>query len=106
MTGPGEPLRPPGPEELAVDLPALPSDLVRVDAALRESVQSPDPFLAEVATHLIGAGGKRLRPTAPTRARPPTPAPGAAAGGAGPGRPPADPRPQPVPHLHDHRIRF
>src|SRR6478752_7251988 len=63
MTGPGEPLRPPGPDELAVDLPALPNDLVRVDAALRESVQTPDPFLAEVATHLIGAGGKRLRPT-------------------------------------------
>jgi heptaprenyl diphosphate synthase len=48
---------------LAVDLPALPDDLLRVDAALRESVQTPDPFLAEVATHLIGAGGKRLRPT-------------------------------------------
>jgi heptaprenyl diphosphate synthase len=48
---------------LARDLPALPDDLVRVDAALRESVQTPDPFLAEVATHLIGAGGKRLRPT-------------------------------------------
>jgi len=63
MTGPGAPLRPPGPEELATDLPALPDDLVRVDAALRESVQTPDPFLAEVATHLIGAGGKRLRPT-------------------------------------------
>jgi heptaprenyl diphosphate synthase len=63
MTGPAEPLRPPGPAELAVDLPALPDDLVRVDAALRESVQTPDPFLAEVATHLIGAGGKRLRPT-------------------------------------------
>ena len=63
MTGPGEPLRPPGPAELADDLPALPDDLVRVDAALRESVQTPDPFLAEVATHLIGAGGKRLRPT-------------------------------------------
>jgi heptaprenyl diphosphate synthase len=63
MTGPGEPLRPPGPAELAGDLPALPDDLVRVDVALRESVQTPDPFLAEVATHLIGAGGKRLRPT-------------------------------------------
>jgi heptaprenyl diphosphate synthase len=48
---------------LAADLPALPDDLVRVDAALRDSVQTPDPFLAEVATHLIGAGGKRLRPT-------------------------------------------
>jgi geranylgeranyl pyrophosphate synthase len=63
MTGPGEPLRPPGPAELAGDLPALPDDLARVEAALRESVQTPDPFLAEVATHLIGAGGKRLRPT-------------------------------------------
>jgi heptaprenyl diphosphate synthase len=63
MTGPVEPLRPPGPEELARDLPALPDDLVRVDHALHESVQTPDPFLAEVATHLIAAGGKRLRPT-------------------------------------------
>jgi heptaprenyl diphosphate synthase len=63
MTGPVEPLRPPGPAELAGDLPALPDDLVRVDSALRVSVQTPDPFLAEVATHLIGAGGKRLRPT-------------------------------------------
>jgi heptaprenyl diphosphate synthase len=63
MTGPGEPLRPPGPAELAGDLPALADDLLRVDSALRESVQTPDPFLAEVATHLIGAGGKRLRPT-------------------------------------------
>jgi heptaprenyl diphosphate synthase len=63
MTGPVEPLRPPGPAELAVDLPSLPDDLARVDTALRESVQTPDPFLAEVATHLIGAGGKRLRPT-------------------------------------------
>src|SRR5207302_6804723 len=29
----------------------------------RESVRTSDPFLAEVANHLIGAGGKRLRPT-------------------------------------------
>jgi heptaprenyl diphosphate synthase len=63
MTGPGVPLRPPDPADLVHDLPALPDDLVRVDTALRESVQTPDPFLAEVATHLIGAGGKRLRPT-------------------------------------------
>jgi heptaprenyl diphosphate synthase len=63
MTGPAEPLRPPGPAELASDLPALPEDLARVDLSLRESVQTPDPFLAEVATHLIAAGGKRLRPT-------------------------------------------
>jgi heptaprenyl diphosphate synthase len=63
MTGPGEPLRPPSPAELATDLPRLPDDLVRVDAALRDSVRTPDPFLADVAMHLIGAGGKRLRPT-------------------------------------------
>src|SRR5437016_3578898 len=63
MTGPGEPLRPPAPAELAEDLPTLPDDLARVDHALRESVRTPDPFLAAVATHLIGAGGKRLRPT-------------------------------------------
>ena len=63
MTGPGEPLRPPAPADLADDLPSLPDDLARVDQALRESVRTSDPFLAEVATHLIGAGGKRLRPT-------------------------------------------
>src|SRR5207248_10062429 len=63
MTGPGEPLRPPAPADLADDLPTLPDDLARIDRSLRESVQTPDPFLAEVATHLIGAGGKRLRPT-------------------------------------------
>ena len=63
MQGPGEPLRPPAPSELADDLPSLPDDLARIDQALRDSVRTPDPFLAEVATHLIGAGGKRLRPT-------------------------------------------
>jgi heptaprenyl diphosphate synthase len=63
MTGPGEPLRPPGPADLATHLPTLPGDLERVDVALRDSVQTPDPFLADVAVHLIGAGGKRLRPT-------------------------------------------
>ena len=63
MTGPGEPLRPPAPADLADDLPTLPDDLARIDRSLRESVRTSDPFLAEVATHLIGAGGKRLRPT-------------------------------------------
>ncbi|HLF99585.1 MAG TPA: polyprenyl synthetase family protein [Acidimicrobiia bacterium] len=37
-------------------------DLARVEAALKESVATEDPFLTDVATHLIGAGGKRLRP--------------------------------------------
>src|SRR5437763_16875840 len=43
-------------------LPWLADDLVRVEAALRESVQTGDPFLTDVASHLIGAGGKRIRP--------------------------------------------
>jgi heptaprenyl diphosphate synthase len=43
-------------------LPHLDDDLVRLEAALRRAVSSEDPFLAEVATHLIAAGGKRLRP--------------------------------------------
>ncbi|MDQ1431993.1 MAG: hypothetical protein QOF40_2595 [Actinomycetota bacterium] len=63
MTGPGVPLRPPAPADLADDLPTLPDDLDRVDRSLQESVRTTDPFLAEVAAHLIGAGGKRLRPT-------------------------------------------
>jgi heptaprenyl diphosphate synthase len=43
-------------------LPRLEEDLARVDAGLRRSVLSEDPFLTEVASHLIKAGGKRLRP--------------------------------------------
>ena len=46
----------------ALGLPTLPGDLDRVEAALEASVRSDDPFLTNVATHLIGAGGKRLRP--------------------------------------------
>ena len=45
-----------------LDLPLLGPDLVRVEAGLRESVASPDRFLGEVASHLIEAGGKRIRP--------------------------------------------
>ncbi|MGH9277717.1 MAG: polyprenyl synthetase family protein [Acidimicrobiales bacterium] len=43
-------------------LPTLEGDLARVEAALRETVDAGDPFLTAVATHLIPAGGKRLRP--------------------------------------------
>ena len=43
-------------------LPWLAGDLARVETALRSSVQTADPFLTDVATHLIGAGGKRIRP--------------------------------------------
>ena len=46
----------------ALGIPALRGDLERVEAALEASVHTDDPFLTEVATHLIGAGGKRLRP--------------------------------------------
>ncbi len=48
-----------------IDLFALPvekSDLTRLEQCLRESVLGADPFLNEVASHLINAGGKRLRP--------------------------------------------
>src|SRR5688572_3309294 len=46
-----------------LDLPDLRRDLLRVDDALRAAVVSEDPFLSEVAAHLILAGGKRLRPS-------------------------------------------
>jgi len=45
-----------------LSLPSLEADLARVESALRQSVQTGDPFLGEVASHLITAGGKRLRP--------------------------------------------
>ncbi len=50
---------------LPSDLFALPipaPDLDRLEEALRQAVIGDDPFLNEVASHLIGAGGKRLRP--------------------------------------------
>ena len=43
-------------------LPHLEGDLARVEAAMLETVKTGDPFLTEVASHLISAGGKRLRP--------------------------------------------
>ena len=45
-----------------LDLPSLSGDLGRVEQALRRSVETDDPFLTGVASHLIAAGGKRLRP--------------------------------------------
>src|SRR6266536_452397 len=44
-------------------LPSLADDLARVEDSLHEAVSTPDRFLADVASHLIGAGGKRIRPT-------------------------------------------
>ena len=46
----------------ALDLPWLPDALARTEVRLRESVAAEDPYLTEIAGHLIGAGGKRLRP--------------------------------------------
>lgn len=38
------------------------SDRKRVEKALLDAVTTPDPYLTEIASHLISAGGKRLRP--------------------------------------------
>ncbi len=43
-------------------LPVSDGELARLEACLRESVLGDDPFLNDVASHLILAGGKRLRP--------------------------------------------
>jgi geranylgeranyl pyrophosphate synthase len=43
-------------------LPALEDGLARLEPELRAAVMSDDAFLDEVTTHLIAAGGKRLRP--------------------------------------------
>ncbi len=44
-------------------LPALEEQLKRLEPLLVESVVTGDGFLDEVTTHLLAAGGKRLRPT-------------------------------------------
>jgi heptaprenyl diphosphate synthase len=44
-------------------LPSIGEDLTRLEPELREAVRSGDGFLDEVTTHLIAAGGKRLRPS-------------------------------------------
>ena len=43
-------------------LPTHAADLARIEEALTESVRTHDPYLNEIASHLIVAGGKRLRP--------------------------------------------
>lgn len=45
-----------------LNLPRLGDDLAALEEALRHSVTADDPFLSQVAGHLITAGGKRLRP--------------------------------------------
>jgi heptaprenyl diphosphate synthase len=44
-------------------LPAIDVHRARVEDELHRCVQSEDPFLTEVASHLIAAGGHRWRPT-------------------------------------------
>src|SRR5688572_1894111 len=44
-------------------LERLKGDLARVEAELGEAVRHHDRFLGDVASHLVGAGGKRVRPT-------------------------------------------
>ncbi|HTT89520.1 MAG TPA: polyprenyl synthetase family protein [Acidimicrobiales bacterium] len=43
-------------------LPGLDEGLARVEEELHLAVTSPEPLLTEVASHLVDAGGKRLRP--------------------------------------------
>jgi heptaprenyl diphosphate synthase len=45
-----------------LQLPVLQADLRRVEDELSTSVEAEDAFLTEVASHLIRAGGKRVRP--------------------------------------------
>ncbi len=43
-------------------MPSMTEDLERLETELIASVCSENPFLTEIATHLIAAGGKRVRP--------------------------------------------
>ncbi len=43
-------------------IPAMDADRERIETAMHASVQTPDSYLNEIASHLIVAGGKRLRP--------------------------------------------
>jgi heptaprenyl diphosphate synthase len=45
-----------------LQLPVLQADLTRVEDELHTAVEATDPFLTEVASHLLDAGGKRVRP--------------------------------------------
>jgi heptaprenyl diphosphate synthase len=45
-----------------LSLQDLEGELARVEAALRQAVEAGDPCMTTVASHLVPAGGKRLRP--------------------------------------------
>lgn len=48
--------------ERLANLPANQADIERVDLLLRERLDTGDPYLTGIATHLVDAGGKKLRP--------------------------------------------
>ena len=43
-------------------VPTVADELARAEDALRRSVDAADPLLGDVASHLLAAGGKRIRP--------------------------------------------
>ncbi len=53
MTGVSTPL---------LSLAGMDADRERIETVMLESVQTSDPYLTEIASHLVVAGGKRLRP--------------------------------------------
>jgi len=45
-----------------LSLASMDADRRRIERVIRDSVQTADPYLTELASHLVVAGGKRLRP--------------------------------------------
>jgi heptaprenyl diphosphate synthase len=45
-----------------LELPHVESDRLRVEEELRAAVRAPTDAMTEMASHLVGAGGKRVRP--------------------------------------------
>jgi heptaprenyl diphosphate synthase len=45
-----------------LSLASMGADRERIEEAIHEAVRSADPYLTEIASHLVVAGGKRLRP--------------------------------------------
>jgi heptaprenyl diphosphate synthase len=45
-----------------LSLPGMQDELARVESALRKAVMTEDEALTQLASHLLSAGGKRLRP--------------------------------------------
>lgn len=45
-----------------LQLPGMTDELARIEVGLRRAVVTSDPFLTEMTTHLVAAGGKRWRP--------------------------------------------